>query len=405
MYKSLLSLVNLSVIAVCLTGCNILPIHPSVNSGTAQAVTALTAVVNTSNKAVQDQLTQLTNSLTALSTARLNTDQFISDRLAESLYFNLNNPQPNAVTLQITNNLTAAASALGVPPSAAVKDQEIADLKLALSSSASDAKVLAARNQDLANQAAALKGQTDLLTKQVTDKETALSTAAQILDVKTNALSQANDQVQIQAKETAVAQAQAQKEAAEKLRLETARWFLFAGGILFALGIVGLVIHIPDSWLASVAGASLIVVGWGITYVEDLLQQAWFRYLLDGVVVFGILSGAWFVFRALGHKKAVTTTEAGFEALVGAVQSAAAKNPAIETQLQPILQEWLVTDKGVPDQNVINQINQMAVKLNLINPGQSSVAATASTIVASPVATVPATPAAATVSTAPASTK
>ena len=233
----------------------------------------------------------------------------------------------------------------------------------------------------------------------------ALSTAAQILDVKTNALSQANDQVQIQAKETAVAQAQAQKEAAEKLRLETARWFLFAGGILFALGIVGLVIHIPDSWLASVAGASLIVVGWGITYVEDLLQQAWFRYLLDGVVVFGILSGAWFVFRAFGHKKAATTTEAGFEALVGAVQSAAAKNPAIETQLQPILQEWLVTDKGVPDQNVINQINQMAVKLNLINPGQSSVAATASTIVASPVATVPATPAAATVSTAPASTK
>ena len=372
-------------------GCALLN-HPTANSGTATAVNSVVADINTSVKELKTQQDALVTSVNALSTHFSDTNQFVSDRLAESLYANTNNPQPNGTTLLIASNLTEAATAIGVPPSTAVKDREIEDLKLALSTSAADAKTLATRNQDLLNQATALQGQTTLLTSQVTAKETALIAATATVDSKTNALSQANDQVKIKAAEAETARAEAAKEAAQKARLATARWFMLAGGALIALGIVGLFFHIPDAWIASVAGAALLGTGWLISYVEDLLQQPWFRYGMDGLVVFGIGAGVWFAFRAFQHKTAINTTQSAFEGLVGAVQSAASKDTALEAQLQPVLQEWLVTDKGIPDTAVVTAINAMAAKLNLTNPGQPSAAsgttsAKTSAIPATPVAT------------------
>ena len=373
--KSINSLCRTSLLSIILAfgGCALFN-HPTTNSGTATAVNSVVSDINTSIKSLKTQQDQLVTSVNALSTHFSDTNQFVSDRLAESLYANANNPQPNGTTLLIASNLTEAATAIGVAPSAAVKDREIEDLKLALSASAEDAKTLATRNQDLLTQASALQGQTVLLTGQVAAKEQALATATATVDSKTNALAQANDQVQIKAKEAETARLEAAKEAAQKARLATARWFMLAGGVLIALGVVGLFFHIPDSWIASMAGLSLLLTGWAISYVEDLLQQTWFRYLLDGLVVFGIGAGVWFVIRAFQHKTAATTTQSAFEGLVGAVQSAASKDPVLEAQLQPILQEWLVTDNGVPDTTVIAAINAMAAKLNLTNPGQPSAA-------------------------------
>lgn len=389
-----LSLILAALLPI-LPGCSLIPfhLHSSTNSGTATAVAATLGDINTSVKALKNSQDQLVAAVAAKDDHQAATNQFVADRVDEARYANANNPQPNGATSLVEANLAPAATAIGAVPSPAVKDQEIGDLKLALSQSAADKATLATTNQALAAQAAALQGQTVALNQVVKDREAALTTSTQAIDTATNQLAQASAQAKINAAETAAANAEAAKEAAAKVRLATARWFMLAGGVLFALGIVGLFFHIPDTWIASVAGTALIALGWAITYIEDLLQQPWFRYVLDGTILSSLGTLLWFGYRALQHRTATTTTSAAFSALVGAVQQAADKNPTLEAQLQPVLQEWLVTDKGAPDATVIAAINKMAASLNVVNPGQPTVAsgtATAAAIAAPVVVQAPA---------------
>lgn len=366
-------LIGAILITTALLGCDHFG-YRSANSGTVSAVTAAIAPINTSNKVLQDSISKLTVSVDSLLKVHGAVEQFSADRIEVARYGNSHNPTPSPVTPLIEANLSAAATAIGLPPSPTAEEEKLTSLQLALSKSESDSAILTAHNQDLTNQANLLRGQTQLLTQQINEKEGALVAAAKEVDTKTSQLVQAGDQVKIEANQAQEARKQRDQEAAAKTRLETARWFMLAGGILIALGIVGLFIHIPDSWLASMAGASVLSVGWLLSYVEGLLKQQWFRYLMDGVVIIGIGAGIWFAIRAFSHKKAIISTNDGFQALVGAVEEAATKNPTMAAQLQPLLQQWLVTDRGVADQNVIDAINKMAAQLNLINPGQIAIA-------------------------------
>lgn len=383
-------------LVLSLAGCSLFPTKPTTNSGTAASVVTILGGIQTSVTDLKTSQNALISSWDTLKTHDTEVDQFVADRLAEAMYVNLNNPQQNSVTSLVQNTLQPAATAIGIQPSATVKDAAIKDLQLALSGAQNDALTLKTKNDALLVQAGQLAQATSTLTQQVQAKEVALSTATQAVDAKTGQLAQASAQVTINANEANTARLQAAQEAAAKVRLATARWFMLAGGILFALGLVGLFIHIPDAWIASATGVCLLATGWGVSYVEDLLQQSWFRYLLDGLVVAGIGSLVWFVIRALEHRKGTITTSTGFQNLVGALQEAANKNPALASELQPFLQQWNVTATGAPDNAVIAAINQTATKLNVTNPGQTStatgvtvpvVSARASTPVVAPVTT------------------
>lgn len=382
------------VLVLAFAGCSLLPHSTPVNSGGALSIGAAYSQINTSVVALQASQASFKASLDALVAHWGTSSQFVADRLTEIAFLNDNNPGgQNAVTMLMDSQITAALTALGLPPSADVKDREIEDLKLALSTAASDKATLVTRNQDLTTQATLLAGQTKLLTQQVSDKEVTLLAATTTVATSTDALHTAATQATIDAAQTKAAQDAAAKAAAAKERLATARWFMVGGGILMALGVVGLFLGIREAWLASVAGGALFGLGWGITEIEDLLQQPWFKYTAGGLILFGLAAAIWFVVRALQHRTASQATSSGFQALVGAVEEAASKNPALSAQLQPILQEWLVTDKGVPDQAVITQINQMAASLNVVNPGQAAVASGTVAVVkpvqASPVPAAP----------------
>lgn len=379
--------------ALLLSGCALIGHHSkAVNSGTATAVTAAYRDINLSVQALQADEASFKASLDALTAHWSTSQQFIADRLAEIAYLNLNNPLgQNGVTAQMGSQLSAAAIAVGLPPSADVKDREIEDLRLALSAADGDKATLTARNEGLTTQATLLAGQTQLLTTQLTDKEVTLLAATKDVGSKTDGLATAALQVKAAADQTAQANLDKAREAAAKERLATARWFMLAGGILMALGIVGLFIHIPDAWVASASGASLLAVGWAITYVEDLLQQGWFRYTLDGLILSGIAAGVWFVIRAIRHHEATVTTSTVASNLVGAIQDASKANPALGAALQPFLADWHVTGTGATDQAAVAAINAIAVKLNGINPGQVAAATGEAKPVAAPVQVAPPT--------------
>lgn len=351
------------------------PAPTAVNSGTADAVTSILGQINTKLDSQDQALKNLHDAQDQKDSAQAKTTQFITDRMDESRYANANNPQQNGATTLVETNLGAAATAIGVQPSPEAKAQEVLDLRDALSQVAADKQALAARNVDLQSQAQALKGQVDLMTLQVKDKEVALAQATVATHDSVKDLADEKARVVIDAKETSDANAAAAKSAAQKSRLEVARWFMLAGGAIVALGIVLLLFHVPDAWIGPAAGAGLLGIGWAVSYVEDMLQQEWFRITLDAVVVGSLLAAIWLVFRAVQHHLSTTAQTTGFSNLVGAIQELSSKDPTAATALQPILQEWHVTGTGATDTAVVSAINQAAVKLNVINPNQVAAAA------------------------------
>ncbi len=369
-----LRIIASALLALSLTSCSLFPTKPAANSGTAASVVTILGGVQASVTNLETKQDALIASWNASKAHNDQVGQFVADRLAVAMYENLNNPQQNSVTSLVQSTLQPAATAIGIQPSATVKDEAIKDLQLALSNSQNDALTLRVKNDALADQAIQLAKATSTLAQQVQTNQADLKTANQAVDAKVGQLAQASAQVTISAKEADTARLQTAREAAAKARLATARWFMLAGGALFALGLVGLFIHIPDAWIASATGLGLLGMGWLVSYIEDLLQQAWFRYLLDGLVVAGIGAFVWFIVRALEHRKGTITTSTGFQNLVGALQEAANKNPALTAELQPFLQQWNVTPTGAPDNAVIAAISKTAVSLNLTNPGQTSAA-------------------------------
>lgn len=345
------------------------------NQGTAAAVQGILTDIT---KSVNDIKTAQTGLNTAQDNLKKQQDangQFISDRIDESRYANKNNPQPNGATGLVESNLATTLPLLPAP-SAVVKDKEIQDLKLALSTSATDKAQLQTQIESYKSQVSQLVGQTTLLTQQVATARTSELTATETATANVTLLSNETAKVKIEAASADVARKQQQEALAQKARVETARWFMLAGGVLIAIAIGLTFIHVPDALAVGLSvGGALLGIGWLITYIEDLLQQAWFRYVLDGAILSGLAALAWIGYRAYQHRQTVAATNTGFNNLVGAIQEASNKNPALAAEMQPILNEWhLDSTTGQTDPKVVTLINQTAAKLNLINPGQVSAA-------------------------------
>lgn len=364
----------LLVVPLAFSGCSLFPSKTGVNSGTVTAETAILKDIQASVTDLQAKDAARAVAQITLNTQRDQVGQFVVDRAAEALFVAQNGLDQTPITALITAQLNPAITALGYKPSPEVKDREIADLQLAQSKSASDIATLKVRNDALATQAGQLAAATITLTTQVAAKEADLKVAGTTMAAKVSDLAIATNQASISAAQAKVDHDQAQKDAAAKERLATARWFMLTGGALFALGIIGLFIHIPDAWAASAAGVALLGMGWAVSYVEDLLQQKWFVYTLDSLVVLGLGTGVWFVFRAIQHHAKITNTSTALDNLVGAIQQASTTNPGLAAELAPALQQWHVNAAGGADQGVIATINAAAVKVNAVNTGQPAVA-------------------------------
>jgi hypothetical protein len=394
MYLPKLLKYSLLPVLIVLSGCQ--TENPTANSGTASAVDQVLQQIKTSVNSMQVAQTNLVAAQAAADSNHRVVGQFVADRMDEARYANTNNAQPNGATALVEDNLGPASTALGIQPSADVKLKEVVDLKLALSQAQSDKVTLQTEVTAETAQANQMSGQATLLAVQVKDKETALAAAAQASNAQVTQLANVSAQVKINAAEADAANQEKVKQAAANERLSVARWFMIFGGIFLAIGVGLSFIHVPDTLgIGASVGGTMLAVGWLVSYVEDLLQQTWFRYVIDGSILLGLGAIGWIGYRAWQHRQQTATTATVATNLVGAIQEAANDDKKTGTTtaaaLQPYLQSWHVTATGATDTAAVKSINQTATALNLTNPGEVSAATGTPAVVAtipSPVAPV-----------------
>ena len=363
-------------ISLLATGCFLLAAcqtDNSPNAGTVSEVVSALGQVKSSVDGLKTAVAQDTTAHANQAKGDADTRQFLSDQIEKASFANSSAPV-SSYTMLVHGYLAPAAVVLP-PPSADAKTQEIIDLKLALSKAAADQATLKASLDAAAAKAENLKGQNIALAQQVAASDANVTTAVQRADATATQLSGASEQVKIAASQADQARKDRLAAEAAQERVKTARWFMLAGGILLAIGVGLTFIHVPDALaVGGSVGGALLAIGWLISYIETLLQQAWFRYVINGSIGVGALAIIWICYRAWQHRQTTAATSTGFSNLVGAIQEASNKNPALASDLAPFLQQWHITNSGAADSAVLNLINKTATSLNLINPGQTSAA-------------------------------
>jgi hypothetical protein len=364
--KAFLSMLAVAILTV---SCN----QTVPNSGTAKEVTAILGEVRGQVDQMQKAQQEMMEAQHKLLTQVETTYQFISDRINNADFYNLKNNVQNEFTELVSKELVTVKTLLPPPSPESMLERERI-LQAALRKSEEDKKTLEAYNQRLALEAAHLKGQTDLLQSQVNEKEQTLTAKTLELNAKVTKLADAEADIRIKAAEANTARENAAKEAASKARLKVAMGFMYAGGIMIVASLIlFLLAKLKEVlWPGIVGGITLILMGWSITYVEDLLQQLWFRITVGASMVGVIAIVIYMCVKAWkARKKAELDARISIGA-IGALQEAKNDDAKLGTQkftaLAPHLEEWFVKDDGKPDEEVQREIDARLVAMNLKNP-------------------------------------
>ena len=352
-------------LSLFLSGCQ----TGKVNQGTADEVTKILKEVQASAKAVQEAQRQLQEAQAQQIQSAQTNAQFISDRVFSARYANDSNSQSNPYTHVVERELSPAARILP-DPTATAKLQIIDNLKLALSKSEADQKELAERYGKLEGEAVLNKSNSVALA-QLVDKQ------KKDLDEKTTAQADSVRQLSDSAAKIRLTAATAErertlkeKEAASKTRLHVAYIFMLLGGLLAVAGVVATFLHVPGVLAPGLgSGVFLGILGWTITYVEDLLHQMWFQVLVFILIVIVGIVGAW-----LFSKARTTRGKAQMDAdisdnTIGALEEF--KNDDEKTggkkfaAIKPYLEDWHSTEDGQPHVELRREINRRLLKMNL----------------------------------------
>jgi len=353
-----------------LSGCDNISHEP--NSGTAKEVTSILGEVQQKVDAMKTAQDAMIDTQKQQVTNDQKTMQLVSDSVYGAQYTNQQNPQQNEHTALVDKNLSSAAKSLP-PASAEGQRQAIENLQLALSKSESDRAILEARFNQLNTEAEQLRGQAAALKEQVDQRQSKLDDASHQLDDKVGKLKDADATIRIKAAESEEARRQAQQEAAQHTRLRAATVFMVLGGLFIAGAVIATFLHVPGVlWPGIAAGAGMFGLGWAITYVEDLLQNPWFRYGLGGVALGSLGIGGWILYRAYATRRKSALDAKISTNMIGAVQDVRNDDTKTGTKvfaaIKPYLEEWHVDANGNPDHNLMDEIEKRLVAMNLKNP-------------------------------------
>ncbi|MDE3085115.1 MAG: hypothetical protein KGJ37_07880, partial [Verrucomicrobiota bacterium] len=145
------------------------------------------------------------------------------------------------------------------------------------------------------------------------------------------------------------------------------------GGLLVAASVIAAFLHASTVLIPGIAGgAAMFALGWLITYVEDLLQKTWFQFGLAAAVLLALGIGGWIVHRSYVARKKAAMDDKISNNTIGAVQDArnddAKTGSKVFEALEPYLKEWHVDEKGRPDFDLKDEIENRLVAMNLKNP-------------------------------------
>jgi hypothetical protein len=342
------------------------------NSGTASEVTTILKDVQGSVqdlKAKQDELLKAEADRKAAQAGR---DQFISNHVNAAATVNSQNPQENEHTYIVGKELEPTLGLLPTP-TAESQRQTMDNLKLALEKTEAARRELELNYELERRKAAELKTEVDKTSAAVAVKEAALKETTVKLDSTVSVLANKEAEVRIAAAEAERQAALARKEAASKTRMKVAYGFMGLGGLIAVAAVVATILRVPGVLHAGLAGGgSLLLVGWIITYVEDLLQHTWFQVTVGVILLIVLVITAWISLRAIKTRKKAILDEkisTGATAAIQELKNDDAKlNTAHYEPLKAKLSEWFVDDDGKPDVEIAKEIDQRLVQMNLVNP-------------------------------------
>jgi hypothetical protein len=361
-------------IAACALATSCQHINPSalLNSGTMESINNELKTIQTNTGQLQTDNAALKEAIKQFQQSGKDTLQFLSDRVYSIDYYNTQNPVQNGNTLLIGKEILPAKALLPPPSDAALKTA-INNLILQNNTLQTDKDKLQQNYATLQLQAAALKGQNDEKTSQLQAAQAKVDASVSVLAKNTSDLALAAAQADQLAKSNAEAQKEADKQAAAKARIAVASKFMIVGGIICALAIAAAFLHAEAVlWPGLAGGGSLLGIGWLILYIENLMQQPWFKYSVGGVILFAASCLVWIGFKAYETRKKAKAHAALATNLLGIVQEV--KNDDVKNgthvfdTIAPYWNEWMVDDHGNPDSPLLGQIEDMLVKMNLINP-------------------------------------
>lgn len=344
----------------------------TVNSGTAEAVSELLNEVKGAVDDLGSKQAVLLEAETVRQAAARDRDQFVADHVAAALLVNGQNPVVNAHTELVGRELGPATAVLP-PPTAESQARVLENLELVLTQTEAARRELELSYEVEKRRAAALKTEVAATQAQVTEAQSALDRTASVLDDTVKTLADKEAEVRVAAAEAERQAARARAAAASKTRLKVAYAFMGLGGLLAVAAVVATFLRVPGVLQGGLfAGGVLLLVGWVITYVEDLLRHLWFQVavglvLLAAMAVVGLLTRrAWQT-----RHKAVMDEKISVGA-TGAIQELKNDDKKLGVDhyapLKAKLEEWYVDDDGKPDEEVSREIDRRLVAMNLVNP-------------------------------------
>lgn len=351
-------------------GCQLFKQKP--NSGTAEEVKAILTEVKFAVGEVNKKQAELIAAERARQDAVQNKDQFISNHVNAASVVNEQNPQANEHT-DIVGRELAPTLPLLPPPTLESQAQALRNLSLALDKSEASRRELELNYEIEKRKSAELKGQVDATVAVVTKKEEELQSAAIKLDTTVQTLADKEAEVRIQAAEAERQAVIARAEAASKTRLKVAYCFMGLGGLIAVGAVVATVLRVPGVLHAGLTGGgSLMLIGWIITYIEDLLQHLWFQVTVGIVLLIVLGVVAMISLRAVKTRRKAIVDEKISTGAIGAIQELKNDDKKMGNShyapLKAKLEEWYVDDDGKPDTALSGEITNRLVDMNLVNP-------------------------------------
>jgi len=335
-------------------------------------IKTLTTALGTQIGEVETGQKNLTQRQSEVDSANSLVRQNAANLIADASYVNARNIQ-NPYTFLTGVKLSLAAAAVGVDPVELNQRRIIEQIEYALSQSESDQATLRAQLEE--ERLKVEQTNTALIAAQeargVAEKNL-VTTTNKLVQVKDD-LEGATDDAVLADEARKEAEAREARERAAKTRLHVAYGFMGMGGLLIVAAIVATVLHVPGVLAGGLAGGgALLVIGWLITALEDLLSQLWFRITLGAVVTAAVGIVAYLVVKALRTRTKATFDARISEGSTGAIQEVrnddAKTGSNVYAALKPYLQEWFVDDNGNQDKTIAAEIDRRLEAMNLKIP-------------------------------------
>ena len=352
-----------------LAGC---PSGPGpVGKHTVDEIHAITTELGGKVDAVTANQSALIERQKALETKTTEKIQLAADQVDGAFYVNVRNLD-NPYTRLTGEKLKTAASLLG-QPTADNSTRTQAQLTLALSASQQDQEKLRILLEEERRNAKAAADARDVALQNVGVATEQANVATSNLQKTATKLNEAESQAKLDKAAAADAKAARDAERAAKTRLHIAYAFMGVGGLLIMAAIVATVLHVPGVLAAGMAGGgALLVIGWLITVMEDLLHQLWFQISLGVVLLAALGIAVHLALRTWKTRNKAAMDAAIGQGAIGAIQEVrnddAKMGGKVYDSLAPYLKEWFVDDDGKPDTAIEKEIDRRLQSLNLRNP-------------------------------------